>query len=329
MWVVFVALIVGAGCPAQPPTSQPTPLAPTPFPTSVPLEDLMNSEDQLFCRRLRVAIQRLEPLTAKLAPPQPGDWLTVHFEGGQTFDQYLGWPPILARGERHVIYIQPLGNFSAGHRTIFDLTVEYLGAFFGVAVRVREEVPIAMVPQEAQRVHPEFGDHQILTTWVLYDLLEPGLPPDAAAMIALTATDLWPGPGWNYVFGQASTRKRVGVWSMYRNGDPGIDEYAFRLCLRRTFKTAAHEIAHIFGLTHEQRFDCLMNGSNHQEELDRRPLWLCPRAVAKVCWATGADPLARFERLVVFCKANGLHTEAVLYRRAVELLQEGGWPPRE
>jgi archaemetzincin len=322
---------------------------PVPVPSPVPLEALMSEADQAFIRQLRVAIERVQVLEEKLEPPRPGDWLSEHFEAGQTFDQYLGWPPISARGDRNVIFIQPLGGFPEAHQRILDLTVAHLEAFFCLPIQVLEEVPLSAIPQTAQRVHPEWGDHQILTTWVLYDLLQPRLPENAAAMIALTANDLWPGKGWNFVFGQASTRRRVGVWSIYRNGEPGgagvggagsrvraggggrskpgPDEQAFRLCLRRTMKTAAHEIAHIFGIAHEQRFSCLMNGSNHREESDRRPLWLCPRGMAKVCLATGADPVDRYRRLASFYAANQLQTEAVFCQRAVELLEEGGWPP--
>ncbi len=321
------ALVVWTAC-AAPPPEEPEP-TPTPLPPPVSLEELMDPQDQLRCRRLRVAMQRLDPLRVELEQPRPGDWLAMHFESGQTFDQYLGRGPVLARGQRHVICVQPLGDFAPAHRTILDLTVQFLGAFFGTPVRVLEEVPISVVPQEAQRQHPDWGDRQVLTTWVLYELLVPRLSDDAAALIALTAADLWPGKDWNFVFGQASTRHRVAVWSMYRNGDPDAGELAFRLCLLRTLKTAAHEIAHIFGLAHEQRSNCLMNGSNHREESDRQPLWLCPRSVAKVCFSTGADPLDRYSALATFCAANGLREEAAYYRGAVELLREGGWPPLE
>jgi HSP20 family molecular chaperone IbpA len=60
-----------------------------------------------------------------------------------------------------------------------------------------------------------------LSTYLLYEVLEPDRPEDALAYLALTASDLWPGEGWNFVFGQANLRRRVGVWSLYRNGDPG------------------------------------------------------------------------------------------------------------
>ena len=48
----------------------------------------------------------------------------------------------------------------------------------------------------------------------------PRRPEDAVAVLGLTTSDLWPGEGWNFVFGQASLRDRIGVWSLYRFGDP-------------------------------------------------------------------------------------------------------------
>ena len=88
----------------------------------------------------------------------------------------------------------------------------------------------------------------MLTTYILHDVLPPRLSQDAAVLIALTAADLWPGEGWNYVFGQASLSDRVGVWSLHRFGDAEESDDAFRQCLRRTLKTASHETGHMFSM---------------------------------------------------------------------------------
>jgi hypothetical protein len=42
-------------------------------------------------------------------------------------------------------------------------------------------------------VHPDWGNAQILSTYVLDKVLKPGLPDDACVLLALTAADLWPG----------------------------------------------------------------------------------------------------------------------------------------
>ena len=123
---------------------------------------------------------------------------------------------------------------------------------------------------------------------MLDQVLRPRLPADASTYLALTTSDLWPGEGWNFVFGQASLNQRVGVWSIARNGDPHGDEHGLPLCLLRTLKTASHETGHMFSMPHCTLYECNMCGSNHRQEADRRPLWLCPCCLAKLCHATGS-----------------------------------------
>jgi archaemetzincin len=162
----------------------------------------------------------------------------------------------------------------------------------------------------------------VLSTYVLNDVLRPRLPRDACAYIALTTSDLWPGEGWNFVFGQASLTERVGVWSIHRNGDPHGGEAAFQLCLRRTLKTATHETGHMFSMQHCIYYNCNMCGSNHLAEADQHPLWLCPICLGKLCHATGADPLKRYEALASFCKQHGLNEEAEFYAKSAAKLKD-------
>jgi len=272
---------------------------------------------------LEAAIEKLRPLHKALGKPRPGDWLSIHPEPGQTFREYIRSNPTRPTGKRRVIYIQPLGEFTPAQRKIVNLTADFLGRYFGLPAKVKDPLPLSLVPDSARRIHPTWGDRQILTTYVLDKILRPRLPDDATVYLALTASDLWPGMGWNFVFGQASLRERVGVWSLYRNGDPEAGREAFRLCLVRTLKTAAHEVGHMFSLPHCTAYRCNMNGSNSRAENDRRPLWLCPECTAKVCWATGADPVERYERLAEFCKAHGLEEEAEFYRRSLAALGVG------
>ena len=67
--------------------------------------------------------------------------------------------------------------------------------------------------------------------------------------------------------------------------------------LRRSCKVLAHETAHIFGLAHCIYFSCLMNGSNHLAESDRRPLHLCPVCLRKLEWSIGFDVVERYASL--------------------------------
>lgn len=270
---------------------------------------------------LRKVMGVLKPLHQRMGPPLPGDWLTLHRETGQTFRQYLACDPALPRGARRTLYLQPLGTFGQPQRRVVDLTAECLGLFFNLPVKVLPDLAAGVVPPEARRVHPRERVHQVLAPYVLHQVLKPRLPKDAAALLALTAVDLWPGEGWNFVFGQASLGERVGVWSLARLGDPGAGEGAFRRFLLRTLATATHETAHMFSLQHCIAYACGMNGSESLEEADRQPFELCPECLAKVCWATGTDPLARARALAAFFRREGLPDEAATYERAVARLE--------
>jgi archaemetzincin len=154
----------------------------------------------------------------------------------------------------------------------------------------------------------------VLTGYILHEVLEPERPADALAYLALTTSDLWLGKGWNFVFGEVSLRQRIGVWSIYRNGDP---ETEFQPCLRRTLSTASHETGHILGLAHCTAFRCLMNGSNHQQERDARLLHLCPVCLRKLCWNLRVETIPYLTKLKAFCQQNRLHPESVWYERAI------------
>ena len=292
--------------------------------------DKPTEEDDARAKRLAGQIEKLRPMHKKLGRPQPGDWLArpgVN-EPGQTFAQYLTCRPVRPVGTRRVLYIQPLGEFSKTQQKIVDLNADFMGRYFNVSVKVSAPLPLGVIPARARRVHPSWGVKQILSTYVLNDVLVPRLPRDAAACIALTASDLWPGEGWNFVFGQASLRQRVGVWSLYRNGDPGRGPTAFRLCLLRTLKTATHETGHMFSMLHCTAYECNMCGSNNRGESDRRPLALCPECLAKTCWATRTDPLDRFRKLLEFATKHGLTTEAAIYAKSIKSLGGKAQPPK-
>jgi len=272
-------------------------------------------------KAIKAAMDRLRPLHARLGKPKPGDWLDQHREPGQTFRQYLACKPVRPTPRRRTIYVQPLGAFSPTQRKIVALTADFMARYFGLPVKTQKDLPLAVIPTRARRVHPTWGDKQILSTYVLDHVLKPRLPADAVACIAFTTSDLWPGRGWNFVFGQASLRERVGVWSIHRNGDPDRSPAHFRLCLLRTLKTATHELGHMFSMQHCTLYECNMCGSNHRAESDRRPLACCPECVAKLWWVTAAEPVARYRRLAAFCKEHGLAPERAFYERSIQALE--------
>jgi hypothetical protein len=67
-----------------------------------------------------------------------------------------------------------------------------------------------------------------------------------------------------------------------------------------------------------------MNGSNHQEERDARPLHPCPVCLHKLCWNLRAGPVPYLTRLKTFCQHNGLDPESGWYEKAMVALAEGG-----
>lgn len=272
--------------------------------------------------KLKKVIKTIEPLHQKLAKPKPGDWLTEHKESGQTFAQYIRSRPVTPRGKRNIIYVQTIGTFTKKHKEIAELTKEYMAIHFGTEVKELSPMSLSKIPASARRVHPSWGNKQILSTYILDKVLKPSLPKDAAALIALTSSDLWPGKNWNFVFGQASIRERVGVWSLYRNGDPKKSEESYKLCLRRTIKTAIHETGHMFSMYHCTAYECCMCGSNHREESDRRPLYFCPECMAKVCWAARIDPVKRYRKLRDFCYKHGLVQEQKFFEKSILKLKE-------
>lgn len=287
-------------------------------PNSIKYDD-QGDEDQ--AKALRLAIKKLEPLHQLPVKPEPGDWLSNHSESGQSFDRYLVSKPIRPTSKRNKLYVVPMGTFDKRAAEIITDSATFMGLYFQIPVVLMKTESLEKVPDHAKRENPYSGNKQILSTWVLYDFLRPQLPEDALAMIAFTSIDLWPGKDWNFVFGQASLRERVGVWSIARNGNPNIDEKSYVQCLTRTLKTATHETGHMLSIKHCTAWNCNMAGANSLEESDQHPLYLCPECVAKVCWATRSDINKRYAELLSFTQKLQLSETAAFYLRSIDALK--------
>ncbi len=264
---------------------------------------------------------KLTPLATRLPAPGPSDWLANHKEKGQTFAQYFTARPVRRSSELSTIYICLIGEFTPQQREVLTATEKYLGILYDSPVKVRKTIALIDIPPRGQRKHPSVGNQQILSTYVLSDVLAADRPTDALAYLAFTATDLYPQDDWNFVFGQASLRERTGVWSIYRNGDPATSDEAFRLCLRRTLKTAGHETGHILTMQHCTAFHCGMNGSNHLQESDSQPLSFCPVCYRKLCWNLQVNPVEQLQKLAKFCEEQKLMDEAAFFSQQAAALK--------
>ena len=267
---------------------------------------------------IRSAGAAIAPHHDPIRPPREGDWLCEHEEPGQTFLEYLGDDPVLPDRNRTTLYLQPIGGFRPELAAVVEATGDLLERFYGVPVRVLGGVDSRIVPEWAKRRNPASGQEQFLTRFILGHLSR-HKPDDAVAVLALTSTDLWPGKGWNFVFGQASFREGVGVWSLHRMGDPDFEPKTF---LRRTLKIAVHETGHMFSIRHCTRFNCCMNGANHQEEADSHPIWFCPEEEMKIWYGLGVDPAERYRRLAEFGARHRMEQEADFWRRSESVVRE-------
>ena len=239
-----------------------------------------------------------------------GDWLVGQKEPGETFDEYIASDPTLPTVERRTIYVQPIGTFSSEQRHAMQLTADYMKAFYNLPVKLSREMPLGNVPKDKSRKIEYRNNLQIRTSYFLDDVLPKMLPTDAAALVAFTSYDLYPGDSWAFVFGQATFSERVGVYSLYRFADARTGKIDPKLLLERTLKVAMHETGHMFSMKHCTKYECLMSGTNHLEETDRRPLDNCPECMAKVAWAMNYDPVERYNNLAAFWKKNAKPDEA-------------------
>lgn len=259
-----------------------------------------------------------DPLAfAPLREPQPGDWLTIRKEPGQTVAQFVAKGPNVPTAARGTIYFQPIGEFPTTAPRLATLT-SYVEVFFGLEVEMLE--PVSVEALEVTTREGAFG-RQLRTDDVLV-ALQDLLPDDAFLLVGLTVEDLYPDEDWNYVFGYASFTKRVSVYSLLRL-DPRVvdprtelDEDArASLMLERSLKVMSHELTHSFGVRHCVHYNCLMSGANSSEELDRHPPHLCPVCLRKLHIALGFEPVTRYEALGAYYEDQGVD-EAAAWTRA-------------
>ena len=246
-----------------------------------------------------------------LPVPKRGEWLAEHPEPGQTFNQFVRSNPNTPDDMRNKIYLQPLGTFPEGLSPSIEILRTFAAAYFVMDIAVLPSLA-PDGPDIRSRPNPYNRSRQMLTTDIM-KRLKKELPQDAFCTLAITMEDLYPDPAWNFVFGQASLKDHVGVFSFARYdpvfyGEERGKNYK-EILLRRSCKVLAHEMAHMFSLGHCIFFKCLMNGSNHLKESDARPLSLCPACLRKVQFSIGFDVVDRYRKLLHFYSNAGFDHE--------------------
>ncbi len=234
--------------------------------------------------------------------PEASDWLAQHPEPGQTYESFLAERPQLPNERRNVIYIMPIGDFPDKLTPDLQVLLEYCKAYYHPMEVIMKPITPSDKVKATSRING--GVKQ----WLAGDILkwmQPELNDDAYAMIAVTMTDLYPDPEWNFVFGMASLRNRVGVFSFLRYTDVDATKV-----LRRAAKVLTHETGHMFGIRHCIFYQCNMNGVNHLKEMDATPMHLCPVCLRKLHHAVKFDPHERYQKLHEFYVKHKLDPEA-------------------
>ncbi len=269
---------------------------------------------------ISAAMGRIKPLFRSKTPARPGEWLDTHHEAGQTYRQFRSPTRSRVVDAYSTLRLVPIGPLSAGQSAVLQVVIDFMQPFIGLPLAMNAPVALEEIPNHARRILYHQGPEQLLTSYLLQQVLMRRRRPQDAAVLGITAADLWPGAGWNFVFGQASLSERVGVWSMARNGDADERPAMRSLCAVRTAMTATHETGHMLGIRHCVAYQCGMNGSNSVAERDRQPMEFCPECQAKLWWTCGLDPLKRSQRLAAIAKQHGLERLATYWLRQSAVL---------
>ncbi|XP_015360334.1 archaemetzincin-2 isoform X1 [Marmota marmota marmota] len=291
---------------------------------------LVSQYEKLDAREQQLMKEAFQPTSDLYGPiilQSQSDWIISHPEAPQDFEQFFSNPyRKIPSPEKHSIYLLAIGSLG-NTRVISEEYTKWLKGyceafFYGMNVKLLEPISVSAT-RCSFRVNDHTRNLQIHAGHIL-KFLKKKKPEDAFCVVGVTMIDLYPRDSWNFVFGQASLTDGVGIFSFARYGSDfysshykgtvkklhkkSSNDYAIfdnyfipeitSVLLLRSCKTLSHEIGHIFGLRHCQWLTCLMQGSNHLEEADRRPLNLCPICLRKLQCAIGFNIAERYKALV-------------------------------
>ena len=178
------------------------------------------------------------------------DWMYNQCSNGELFQLYTGdrskltlfdmqtyrqWKSHIEYGRvvyfrrlrQKTIMIQPLVLSSGAqeksgyvdteiHQPVLDYLRYYCEAFFtGMTVKVSSPIDISTIKRVTKRVHSSTNREQYLVGDLL-KYLKSICPKYAFSIVGVTMVDIYPGPEWNFVLGQASITTGCGVFSFGR-----------------------------------------------------------------------------------------------------------------
>lgn len=269
--------------------------------------------DGFWARRLKTQIQsqfssEQKAKFAPLTPENANGWYFLEGEPVQSFAVYQSQNPTRPTPSRRVFVLQPLGEFSLADRELLPDLRLYSEAFFQIPTRLQTPVPAAKLAPFARKGGLGKNGRQLDAGRLISEILKPNLPPDAALQMGIASDDLH-AEGLSFVFGLATWRDRVGVFSTARyfpRDSPTLSESQRAKALRRAAHVLNHEAGHMLGLRHCTVFKCSMNGSNSLPDSDQTPLEFCPLCRQKLAWNIGYDAQKREKELADFYRKHGL-----------------------
>ncbi|XP_033758842.1 archaemetzincin-2-like [Pecten maximus] len=260
--------------------------------------------------------------------PKKSEWLAEHKTEGQPFERFLQGSANYPTQRRNVIYLLPLKFDEAFVPSdILDPLKKFASIFFGMKLKVMKATHFkGKVPD---RFNKNSNTYQVNAGKVLKEMAHL-VPGDAFCVAGITMCDLYPKDSWNFVFGLAQMKSGCGVYSLARYlsnfGDQPTTVYeaesekGSNSIMKRACKTMCHEIGHMFGLSHCVYFSCIMNGSNHLEESDKRSIFLCPVCLRKLHFICQFDIIERYKLMASFWSEHGYKEETDWLQKRLEYI---------
>ena len=125
------------------------------------------SKNRLTISKVKRTIVKLRELHTKPDKPKDGEWLKTHKEKGQTFSQYRKSDPNVLSRRRRKLYVQPIGDFTKTDNELISTSADFLSIYFQCEVVINKTLAESVIPASAQRKHPSWGVHQLLTSHIL------------------------------------------------------------------------------------------------------------------------------------------------------------------